>query len=141
MNDMEQRIAESFGRQGMMQTLGARLAMVAEGEVHIAMPFNTGLSQQNGFAHAGAVTSIVDSAAGYAALTRAPSPGHDLVTVEFKVNFMRPALGARFVAVGRVVQAGKTMAVTTGEVRAFAGAGEDYKVVALLQATMVYIAP
>ena len=139
MSNTQQRIAASFAAQGLMSTLGARLALVADGEVHIAMPFAPALSQQHGYAHAGSITSIVDSACGYAALTRAPTAAHEVVTAEFKVNFMRPARGQRFVAVGRVVQAGKTMAVTTGEVRAFQGEGDDYKVVALMQATMVFV--
>jgi len=139
MTDVSQRIADSFSVQGLMATLGARLAQVAEGEVHIAMPFSAALSQQHGYAHAGSITSIVDSACGYAALTRAPGAQHEVVTAEFKVNFMRPAIGRRFLAVGKVVNAGRSMAVCTGEVRAFAGDGEDYKVVALMQATMVYV--
>jgi len=141
MNALHERIRASFDAQGLMTTLGARLAHVSEGEVHIAMPFAPALSQQHGYAHAGSITSIVDSACGYAALTRAPSSGHEVVTAEFKVNFMRPAIGRRFVAVGKVVQAGRSMAVATGEVRAFAGEGaDDYKVVALMQATMVFVA-
>lgn len=139
-NPMHQRIADSFSAQGLMATLGARLARVAEGEVHIELPFTPGLTQQQGYAHAGAVTTIVDNACGYAALTRAPVGDYEVVTAEFKVNFMRPAIGGRFLAVGRVANAGRTMAVCTGEVRAFAGADdEDYKVVALMQATMVYV--
>lgn len=137
MSDLQQYIASSFAAQGLMTTLGARLALVAEGEVHIALAFSPALSQQHGYTHAGAITSIVDSACGYAALTRAP-PGHDVVTAEFKTNFMRPAVGERFLAVGRVQSAGRLLAVCTGEVRAFAGAGDDYEVVALMQATMVF---
>ena len=93
---------------------------------------------QERHAQAGATTSIVDSACGYAALTRAPA-GFEVVTAEFKINLMRPALGERFLAIGRVVNAGKLMTVCSGEVRAFAGAGEAYKVVALMQATIVNV--
>ena len=138
MNEFQQRIAASFAAQGLMATLGARLALVVEGEVHIEMPFSTHLSQQQGFVHAGAVTSIVDNACGYAALTRS-APGCEVVTAEFKTNFMRPAIGERFVAVGKVQSAGRMLTVCSGEVRAFAGAGPDYKVVALMQATMVSV--
>ncbi|MCZ2105554.1 MAG: PaaI family thioesterase [Comamonadaceae bacterium] len=138
MDELHERVGRSFAAQGLMQTLGARLARVAAGEVEIEMPFGAALSQQHGYAHAGSVTSIVDSACGYAALTRAPA-GSEVVTVEFKVNFLRPAIGRRFLAVGRVVNAGRTMAVCTGEVRAFVGEGEDYKVVALMQATMAFV--
>ena len=58
-----------------------------------------------------------------------------MVTAEFKVNLMRPAIGERFLAVGTVRSAGKLLTVCTGEVRAFAG-GDAYKVVALMQATV-----
>lgn len=136
MNELQQRIADSFNAQGLMATLGARLALVEDGEVHIEMPFSTHLSQQHGYVHAGAVTSIVDSACGYAALTVAP-PGCEVVTAEFKTNFMRPAIGERFLAVGKVSSKGKLLTVCTGEVRAFQGA--DYKVVALMQATIVNV--
>ena len=131
------RIAHNFAAQGLMATLGATLERVEEGEVHIALPYSPKVSQQQGFVHAGAVTSIVDSACGYAALTRLPAD-KDVVSAEFKINLLRPAVGARFVAVGRVVNAGKTLIVCTGEVRAYASADSDaYNVVALMQATMV----
>lgn len=138
MNDIHPRISDSFDAQGLMATLGATLVHVADGEVHIALPFSKALSQQHGYLHAGATTSIVDSACGYAALTRAPA-GFEVVTAEFKINLMRPALGERFLAIGRVVNAGKLMTVCSGEVRAFPGTGDAYKVVALMQATIVNV--
>jgi uncharacterized protein (TIGR00369 family) len=138
MDDTHNRISASFGAQGLMETFGARLAHVGEGEVHVEMPFSKKLSQQHGYTHAGAITSIVDSACGYAALSRAPA-GSEVVTAEFKVNFMRPAIGERFIAVGRVVSAGKTLTVCSGEVRAFVDGQDSYKVIALMQATMVIL--
>ncbi len=138
MTDIQQRIAASFRAQGLMTTLGAELAHVAEGEVHIALPFSSGLTQQHGYVHAGAITSIVDSACGYAALTKAP-PGCEVVTAEFKINLMRPAIGVRFLAIGRVQNAGKLLTVCSGEVRAFTSDAPDYKVIALMQATIVNV--
>jgi uncharacterized protein (TIGR00369 family) len=138
MNAMYQRVAASFASQGLMVTLGAKLVFVSDGEVHIALPFSPQLSQQHGYVHAGAITSVVDSACGYAALTKAP-PDSGVVTAEFKVNFMRPAVGQHFLAIGRVQSAGKLLTVCTGEVRAFPGDGPDYKVVALMQATVVNV--
>ena len=64
MTDIQQRIAASFRTQGLMTTLGAELVHVAEGEVDIALPVSSGLTQQHGYVHAGAITSIVDSAGG-----------------------------------------------------------------------------
>lgn len=139
MTEIEQRVTGSFAAQGLMETLGAELVQVADGEVHIAMPYSRRLSQQHGFLHAGAVTSIVDSACGYAALTKAPQ-GYEVVTAEFKINLMRPALGERFLAVGKVQNAGRSLTVCTGEVRAYVDDGADYKVVALMQATIVNVA-
>jgi uncharacterized protein (TIGR00369 family) len=139
LNDAWQRISSSFERQGLMATLGAELELVKEGEVHIALPFSRHLSQQHGFVHAGAITSIVDSACGYAALTQAPA-GCEVVTAEFKINLMRPALGERFLAIGKVQSAGKLLTVCTGEVRAYAGTPGTHKLVALMQATIVNVA-
>jgi uncharacterized protein (TIGR00369 family) len=134
--DIQERIAASFKAQGLMATLGARLASVTSGEVQIELPFSDQLSQQHGYVHAGAITSIVDSACGYAALTRAP-PESDVVTAEFKINFLRPAIGERFLAIGKVQNSGNFLTVCTGEVRAFSGTG--YKVVAIIQATVATI--
>lgn len=138
--DLQDRIQRSFDAQGLMATLGARLQHVQVGEVQIALPFSTHLSQQMGFLHAGAITSIVDSACGYAALTQAPA-GMEVVTAEFKINLMRPGLGERFLAIGKVQNAGRLLTVCTGEVRAYAGgADEAFKVIALMQATIVNVA-
>lgn len=138
MTDLHTRIAASFASQGLMTTLGAGLVHVAEGEVHIALPFSDRLTQQHGYVHAGAITSIVDSACGYAALTKAPA-GCEVVTAEFKINLMRPAIGVRFLAIARVQNAGKLLTVCTGEVRAFANEAADFKVIALMQATIVNV--
>ena len=136
MHDLYERIKTSFDAQGLMTTLGAELASVADGEVQVNLPFSKKLSQQLGYVHAGAITSVIDNACGYAALTRAPQ-GCEVVTAEFKVNFMRPAIGDRFLATGKVQNAGKQLAVCTGEVLAYSEKG--VKTVALMQATMVYV--
>ena len=130
MTPIQERITSSFAAQGLMTTLGASLSWVQEGEVHI--------SQQHGYVHAGAITSIVDSACGYAALTKAPE-GFEVVTAEFKINLLRPAIGERFLAIGTVQNAGRLLTVCTGEVRAYSGSGDSYKIVALMQATIVNV--
>ena len=136
MNDFRERISASFDSQGLMSTLGAKLILVEDGEVHIELPFSTQLSQQHGYIHAGAITSVVDNACGYAALTKAPA-GCEVVTAEFKVNFMRPAIGDRFLAIGKVQSSGKMLTVSTGEVLAFTGTTS--KLIALMQATIVSV--
>lgn len=135
-DDLAARIRRSFARQRLMTTLGATLARVAPGEVEIELPFREELTQQHGFLHAGAVTSVADSACGYAALTRMP-PGAAVLTVEFKVNLLAPAAGDRFRARGRVVRAGRTLTVCTGEVLAIRG--DEQKAVALMTATLMAV--
>ena len=135
---LHDRIAKSFESQGLMGTLGAVLERVEEGEVHIALPFAACLSQQHGFVHAGAISSILDTACGYAALTKAPA-GHEVLTAEFKINLLRPAIGQRFVAIGKVVNAGRLLTVCTGEVLAYAADGAAPKVVAVMQATIANV--
>lgn len=130
-----QRITESFEKHAFMHTLGAKLTNVESGEVVIEIPFRDDLVQQHGFLHAGVVTTVVDTACGYAALTQMPE-GAEVVTVEFKVNFMAPAVGDLFVAKGSVVRAGKTLTVTQGDVYAITNNAKKQKHIATMQATM-----
>ena len=133
----EARVRASFARQAVMHTIGAELAHVAPGEVDVRLPFRDDLAQQHGFLHAGVVTSIVDSACGYAALSLM-RPGAAVLSVEFKVNLLAPAAGERFRAEGRVLKAGRTLTVCAGEVHGIAGDGRE-TLVAALQATMIAV--
>ena len=114
--DFEQRVRASFARQAVMTTLGVTLSRVAPGEVALEIPFRADLTQQHGFLHAGIVTSVMDSACGYAALSLMER-GAAVLSVEFKVNLLAPARGDRFRAIGRVVRAGRTVTVVSGELR------------------------
>lgn len=134
--DFEARVRASFAKQQFMTTLGAHLVVVAPGEVTIALPYRADLTQQHGFLHAGVVTSVVDSACGYAALSLM-EPGTAVLSVEFKVNLLAPAAGKEFLAVGRVVRAGRTITVCSGELRALNDGRET--VVAILQGTMMSV--
>ena len=132
--DYAVRVGDSFARQAFMATLGATLEKVEPGAVDIALPVRDALAQQHGSVHAGAITSILDSAAGYAAFSLMPA-GAGVVSVEFKVNLLAPARGERIVARGRVVRAGRTLTVCTAE--AWAAEGDRETLVAVLQGTMM----
>ena len=134
--DFEARVRDSFGRQRLMTTIGARLLRISPGRVEIEMPFADGLTQQHGYVHAGVVTALVDSACGYGALSLAP-PGTEVLTVEYKVNFLAPARGERFVASGQVLRAGRRMTVCSGELLAVSGATETP--VAAMLATIITV--
>jgi uncharacterized protein (TIGR00369 family) len=129
------RVRTSFAQQKFMVTLGATLAAIRPGEIVIELPFGADLTQQHGFLHAGVITSVLDSACGYAALSLMPSDAA-VLTVEFKVNLLAPAGRTRFRAVGTVVRAGRTLTVCSGEL--LAGENED-QVVAVMQATMIAV--
>ncbi|GIV35545.1 MAG: thioesterase [Chitinophagales bacterium] len=134
MDELYQRIAASFNSQGLMKTLNASLDKVQSGLVQISSAYNEGLSQQHNFFHAGVITSIVDSACGYAALTVA-AENKDVLTVEFKVNFLKPAATTKLIAIGKVIQSGKTLTVCEGNV--YDETGE--KLIAKMTATIITI--
>ncbi|HEY8496326.1 MAG TPA: PaaI family thioesterase [Limnochordales bacterium] len=134
--DYAQRVRESFAKQRIMALFGAELVRVEPGLVDIRLPFRPELTQQHGYLHAAAVTAIVDSACGYAALTLMPA-GAEVLTVEFKINLLAPAKGDTFLARGRVVRPGRTITVCAGDVTAHGNDGET--VVATMLATMIQV--
>jgi uncharacterized protein (TIGR00369 family) len=97
-----------------METLGASLLRVAPGEVDVEMPYRVDFTQQHGFLHAGIVTTVLDSACGYAAFSLMPADAA-VLSIEFKVNLLAPARGERLIARGRVTRAGRTVTVCTGD--------------------------
>ena len=132
--DFAAKARSTFTGQGFMALLGAVLTRVVPGEVEIEMPCRPELTQQHGYIHAGVVTALVDTACGCAAFTLMPA-GSGVVSVEYKVNLMAPAVGERLIARGRVLRPGRSLTVCSGEVAAVAG-GEE-KVVAAMLATMM----
>ncbi|MEF3273478.1 MAG: PaaI family thioesterase [Chloroflexus sp.] len=134
--DWEQRVRASFARQGLMRSFHAVIEHIRPGELAITMPNDPAFSQQHGYIHGGVIASILDSACGYAALTLMPVD-REVLTVEFKINFLSPARGSRFIATGQVIKTGRTVTVCTGE--AIALDGERRTTIALIQATMFAI--
>src|SRR5271165_1921707 len=106
-----------------MSTLGATLTKVAPGLVEIVIRPAPAISQQHGFVHAGAVSAIADTAAGYAALSLMP-PDRGVLTTEFKINLVAPAVGDCILARGKVVKAGRTLTLAQTEVFAINGGTE-----------------
>ena len=106
----ESRTRESFAKQGIMALLGAAMDTVEPGRVQISLPFRPELSQQHGFFHAGVISTIADSAGGYAGFTLFPADA-GILTVEFKVNLLAAADGERAIAMGEVIRSGRTLTV------------------------------
>ena len=128
-------VVASFAQQPIMNLIGARLLTVEPGMVEITLPYRADLTQQNGYLHAGVVTTIADSACGYAAMSLMPAEA-GVLSVEFKVNLLRPARGESFLARAEVIKAGRTLTVVRADVFALAEDAER-QLVATMQGTMM----
>jgi uncharacterized protein (TIGR00369 family) len=128
-------VMQSFAKQPIMNLIGARLGLVEAGIVEIVLPFRQDLTQQNGYLHAGVVATIADSACGYAAFSLMPA-GSAVLSVEFKINLLRPARGESFVARAEVIKAGRTLSATRADVFAVHEDSER-ELVATMQGTMM----
>lgn len=129
------RVQRSFERQGLMRHWGARVDKVEPGVCMLSLPFSDKVTQQQGAFHGGAVGALADIAAGYAALTQAPA-GMEVVTVEYKINFLAACQGGQLRATGRVIKAGKRIMVTSAEVLHMADDGKETLCATLQQTIM-----
>ncbi len=134
--DFIEKVYKSFSKQAVMRLIGAELTKVEPGKVDIKLPFRSDLTQQNGFIHAGIITTIADSACGYAAFSLMPQDS-SVLSVEFKVNLLSPAVGDFFKAEGRVIKAGKNLIVVRGDV--FAVKKKEIKQIAAMLATIMCV--
>ena len=135
----EARLRASFGAATMLATLGAAMTEVAPGRVVLEMPTDGRFAQQHGYTHAGAITTLADTACGYAAWSLMPAD-REVLTVDFSANFLAPAIGTAFRATGTVLRAGRTLVITRGEVHALAD-GREPRLIAAMQATMMAVTP
>ena len=119
-----------------MKTVGATIIRVGAGEVAIRFPYDPGLTQQHDFIHAGIVSTVLDSACGYAAFSLMPEDAA-VLTIEFKINLLSPAQGEWFEAIGRVKKPGRNITVTEGEL--YAHRGGTNKLVASMVGTMMAV--
>jgi uncharacterized protein (TIGR00369 family) len=132
-----QRVQQSLERQGLMRHLGAELLRVVAGECVVTLPFSEKTSQQHGSFHGGAVGALADIAGGYAALTIAPA-GTEVVSIEYKINFLAACRGGELCATGRVVKAGERIIVTSAEVIHLADDGSQ-TLCAVMQQTVMAV--
>ena len=126
-----ERVLASFEKQGLMRLLKAEVVEAGEGRCVIEVPFRDELTQQERYFHGAVTGAIADNAGGYAALTLAPLD-REVLTVEYKVNFLAPAWGERLVASGEVLSAERRLFVCRAEVEAVDG-DERRTCAALLQ--------
>ncbi|MGF1527952.1 MAG: PaaI family thioesterase [Candidatus Competibacterales bacterium] len=138
--DFRRRVTENFHHQRAMATLGMRLVTVVPGGVELRFDYRLDLTQQNGFIHAGVITTALDSACGYAAFSLMPAEAA-VLSVEFKTNLLAPAQGDYFRVFAKVIKPGRTITFAQGEAFALGATGggerESSKRVATMAATMM----
>lgn len=127
------RIDREFATQHYMRTISTTLGSVAPGEVDVVVENHEAIGQQYGYVHGGVVGALLDTACGFSTMTLLPSD-HIVLTVEYKVNFLRPAEGEYFIASGRVVKAGRTILVCEA---ALTADGDSDRPLATMSATMM----
>lgn len=128
------RVRDSFGRQPFMDHIGATLTVIEPGYCEIALSNRQELTQQHGFVHGGVLATLADSAAGYAAFSLMPADA-SVLTVEYKLNIMRPGRGETVTAKARVIKPGRSLTVVGSDVYATEN-GEETLCVASIQTLM-----
>jgi uncharacterized protein (TIGR00369 family) len=113
--NFEQKVRDSFSRQKLMDTIGARINKIAPGYCEIHLNYIADLTQQHGFFHGGIIGTIADTSAGYAAYSLMPA-GDSVLTVEYKLNLVAPGDGNRLIARGHVVKPGRTLTIAKADV-------------------------
>lgn len=131
-----ERINQSFSRQGLMTTLGAKLLRAEPGLCEFVLPYSPKVTQQQDTFHGGAIAAIADIAGGYAGLTTL-APDSEITTVEFKINLLASKQGGELRALGKVVRSGKRIVVTTAEVNHVDLATNEQTLLAVMQQTLV----
>lgn len=132
-----ERVRKSYARQQVMAFIGAELVELRPGYCEIQLPYRPELSQQDGFFHAGIISTIADSAGGYASYTLMAADTR-VLTVEYKMNLLAPARGERLIARGQVIKNGRTLVIAKADVGAIRD-GEETLCATLLE-TLISLA-
>lgn len=116
MNDTNRRSVERIFRNApFIHSLGIELTSCGQGWCEARVKGSPSLRQQHGFIHAGALMTLADHTCGGAAATTVPED-RDVITVENKVSFLRPALGPELICRAEVLRAGRNLVFVEAEV-------------------------
>ncbi|AOS79160.1 MULTISPECIES: PaaI family thioesterase [Hydrogenophaga] len=127
---------EVLALQPFSRLIGAELAALSPGRCELQVPIGESVKQQHGFVHGGVVSYAADNALTYAGGTALRVP---VVTSEFKINYLRPAVGERLIARAEAVHAGRSQAVCRCDV--FVVQGGEEKLCAVAQGTIAALPP
>ncbi len=129
------RVYNSFIRNGVTKALGFQLIKAEKGLCEINLPYSEKVTQQQGGFHGGMVGTLADMAAGFAGLSVAPD-NMEVVSVEYKINFLYTGKGGHLNAVGKVIKAGKRLIITSADVFHISPEGKS-TLSAVIQQTIV----
>ena len=129
-----QALQQRLDEQPFTRLLKARLTGMGEGSCELTIPVRDELKQQHGFVHGGVVSYAADNAL---TIAGALQLGLAVVTSEFKINYVRPAIGEAIVARAECIHAGRTQAVCRCEIYSVNDDGE--KLCALAQGTIAVL--
>jgi uncharacterized protein (TIGR00369 family) len=122
--------------RGFPATIGFEVIQADYGRFESRLKVRPEHSQQDGFVHAGVIATMADHTAGYAAFTTIPDT-HRILTIEFKINFFKPAIGESIVCRAKVVNNGKTIKVSESEI--FSLTEDQEKLVAKAMVTLISV--
>ena len=116
MSDGNRQLVEQiFERAAFVRSLGIRLTGCGNGWCETKLILSPAHLQQHGLAHAGVVMTMADHTCGGAAGTSV-ADGKDVITVENKTSFLRPASGRELTCRAELLRAGKNLAFVGGQV-------------------------
>jgi uncharacterized protein (TIGR00369 family) len=109
--------------QGFPAYCGYEVDLVGDGEFHTSLKVRPDHRQQDGFVHAGVIATMADHTAGYAAFTTVTAEFR-ILTIEFKINYFRPATDEIIACRSKVIKRGKKIIVSESEVYSVSGTYE-----------------
>jgi uncharacterized protein (TIGR00369 family) len=127
---------EVLAAQPFSRLIGAELAAFSKGHCELHVPIGESVKQQHGFVHGGVLSYAADNALTYAG---GSALGLPVVTAEFKINYLRPAIGERLIARAEAVHTGRTQSVCRCDVFVIQGGVE--KLCAVAQGTIAALPP
>lgn len=136
--EYEEQVRKLFDFMPFMAFLGIELHSCGPGRAELRVPYQKGVTQQHGYFNGGLAATLADNASGCAAYSLAPED-HDTMTVEFKINFIRPAKGEMLIARASVLKPGRMLAVIESKVYVLRDGEEILS--AVCQGTWAYLNP
>ncbi|MEX3527006.1 MAG: PaaI family thioesterase [Burkholderia sp.] len=131
MTDIVDHARGALLAQPFSMLLGTELMTMGEDEVELCLPIRDELRQQHGFVHGGVISYLADNALTFAG---ALALGPRVVTGEYKINYLRPAMKGRLLARAKLLYGGRSQA--TCQCHVFVVDGKEERLVAVAQGTI-----